>query len=84
MRLLVIFIDGHIGLFTSKLKHRPLPLHSIAPRQEAYRNRNLSVPGAAFDGIHPQHRRITLWRANFTRVEAVIGSNTALTLRSSP
>ncbi|MNE19913.1 hypothetical protein D3C80_1130120 [compost metagenome] len=34
MRLPVIFIDGHIGLRTSKLKHRPLPLHSIAPRNE--------------------------------------------------
>ncbi len=33
IRLRLIFIDGHIGLFASKLKHRPLPLHSIAPRQ---------------------------------------------------
>ncbi len=33
MRWLLTFIDGHIGLLTSKLKHSPLPLHSIAPRQ---------------------------------------------------
>ena len=25
--------NGHIGLRASKLKHKPLPLHSMAPRQ---------------------------------------------------
>ncbi|SAJ29863.1 Uncharacterised protein [Enterobacter cloacae] len=48
-------------------------LHRAAPGS-AYRNRNLSVIGAALDGVHLQHRRINaLRRADFSRVKAVIG-----------
>ena len=47
-------------------------LHRAAPGS-AYRNRNLSVIGAALDGVYLQHRRINaLWRADFTRVKTVI------------
>ena len=40
----------------------------------AHGNRDLSVVGAALDGIHLQHRRINPFgEANFPRIETVIG-----------
>ncbi len=68
----------------SKLKHKPLPLHSIAPR-------HCCVPQWGSAGrmyrASPRplsHRCIeTFWRANLPWVESVMRSNAAFTLRSS-
>ncbi len=56
-RLRLIFIDGHIGLFASKLKHRPLP---YTPRRFTLRSAappaDLPIRGTAFYRIHLHHR----------------------------
>ncbi len=83
MRWLLTFIDGHIGLLTSKLKHSPLPLHSIAPRQ-LLRAMGICRSGAALRRIDFHHRRVdTFRRTDFPGFRRLSGSKTALILRSS-
>ncbi len=73
-----------LGLRASKLKHKPLPLHSIAPATAGVPQWRSVDRMYRASPRHFHHRRIeTFWRANLPGVEWLCGSNAAFTLRSS-
>ncbi len=68
----------------TKLKHKPLPLHSIAPRH-CWRPQWGSADRMYRASPRPlsSSRIETFWRANLPWVESVMRVNAAFTLRSS-